>query len=272
MNDIREGPATIMTTSRKQTTKKKVAVKASAKPPKKTAVSTPARAEAKTKREAPEKAATGKQGAATTAAKQAAPAPTAKQAAPKGSGQSSKEAGKPVAQAATKVIAEEKTKATAVKAIPPKKVSRVQPEVDRMEEMREASPPKKAKIDPEFLKTVLEALVQQRQRLLSVMQSTQAQMAAKEVDLPDVSDRASGGFEDELAMGLMAIEAAQIDDIEAAIERINQGTYGLCANCEKPIPKKRLEVLPFARRCLNCEGERERHAMRSTEYEEEDES
>ncbi|MFQ5411482.1 MAG: TraR/DksA family transcriptional regulator, partial [Phycisphaerae bacterium] len=84
--------------------------------------------------------------------------------------------------------------------------------------------------------------------------------ADKVVGLADVSDRASEGFEDELAMGLMRIEAGQIDEIEAAIRRIDDGVYGLCADCGKPIPRKRLEVLPFAQRCLNCKDTRERHA------------
>ena len=123
---------------------------------------------------------------------------------------------------------------------------------------------KKPAVDPELLRTIREALVRQRNQLMSLVQSTQAQMAEKAGDFADVSDRASGGFEDELALGLMKIEAAQIDDIEAAIKRIDDDTYGLCADCGKLIPRKRLEVLPFAQRCLNCEGTRERRARIQT--------
>jgi RNA polymerase-binding protein DksA len=103
-----------------------------------------------------------------------------------------------------------------------------------------------------------EMLAGQRQRLLAVVQSTQSQMAEKPGDLADISDRATEGFEDEIAVGLMAIEAAQLEDINSAIERIDNGTYGLCEDCRRAIPKKRLEVLPFARRCLGCEGQAER--------------
>ncbi len=120
------------------------------------------------------------------------------------------------------------------------------------------SKPKKPAVDADWQANMREAMARQRQLLLSVVQSTQAQMAEKSGDLPDVSDRASEGFEDELAVGLMAIEAAHLDDIDAAIKRIDDGTYGLCTDCKKPIPRKRLEVLPFARRCLNCEGASER--------------
>lgn len=139
----------------------------------------------------------------------------------------------------------------------------------------EPAEPKMPKIavDPELLKAIREALVSQRNQLLSVMHNTQAQLADKETGMADVSDRASGGFEDELAMGLMQIEAAQIEDIEAAIRRIDNGTYGICDDCMKLIPRKRLEVLPFALRCLECEGTKERRArMQSMQEDEPDNS
>ncbi|MBX3394269.1 MAG: TraR/DksA family transcriptional regulator [Phycisphaerae bacterium] len=120
--------------------------------------------------------------------------------------------------------------------------------------------PAKVVVDPELLRTIRELLVSQRNQLLSVVQNTQQQLADKETGLADLSDRASGGFEDELALGLMRIEAAQIEDIESAIERIDTGTYGICVDCQKAIPRKRLEVLPFAQRCLECEGSKERRA------------
>ncbi len=142
--------------------------------------------------------------------------------------------------------------------------------IEPVEETVVPGKPMKAVVDEEWQQTMREAMARQRQQMLSVVQSAQAQMAEKSGDLPDVSDRASEGFEDELSVGLIAIEAAQLDDIEAAIARIDDGSYGLCATCGKPIPRKRLEVLPFARRCLACEGANERR-VRSIEPEEEEE-
>jgi len=102
------------------------------------------------------------------------------------------------------------------------------------------------------------------------MQATQAQMADKQTGLADVVDQATEGFEDELALGLLKIEAAQIEDIVAAIARIDEGSYGLCVDCGKPIPRKRLEVLPFALRCLSCKGTRERKARIKGSYDDDD--
>ena len=140
---------------------------------------------------------------------------------------------------------------------------------EKLEKPKKPKKPKKSSLSPELLKTIRDALVIQRQQLMSVMQSTQAQMAEKNTGLADMIDRASDGFEDELAIGLMRIEAAQIEDIEAAIARIDERTYGICVTCERAIPRKRMEVLPFALRCLNCEGTRERLARIQGKYTEE---
>ncbi|MCB9857438.1 MAG: TraR/DksA family transcriptional regulator [Phycisphaerales bacterium] len=124
--------------------------------------------------------------------------------------------------------------------------------------------PQKPAFDAEFLKQVRDEMVDERRSLLSMMQSTQQQLAGRDTGLADLSDIASGGFEDELAIGLMASEAATLEKIDAAIKRIDDGTYGICLECEKPIPKKRLEFLPFAQRCMECEGNRERRVRMGT--------
>jgi RNA polymerase-binding protein DksA len=142
----------------------------------------------------------------------------------------------------------------------------------RVEEPPTPSKPAKPAVDAEWMSQIRDAMVKQRQELLSVVSSTQAQMAEKVGDLPDVSDRASEGFEDELAVGLIAIEAAKLDDIEAAIQRIDDGSYGLCVDCGRAIPRKRLEVLPFARRCLTCEGQSERRTRAVDETVDDDDS
>ncbi len=43
-----------------------------------------------------------------------------------------------------------------------------------------------------------------------------------------------------------------LSEIEAAIERLDAGTYGMCERCGQPISKARLEALPAARTCIDC--------------------
>ena len=51
---------------------------------------------------------------------------------------------------------------------------------------------------------------------------------------------------------LLAVAGQELRQIDAALQRIDLGTYGLCEVCEEPIAEKRLDVLPFATRCIEC--------------------
>jgi DnaK suppressor protein len=42
--------------------------------------------------------------------------------------------------------------------------------------------------------------------------------------------------------------------VEAALRRIDEGNYGLCQSCGNPIPRERLEALPFADKCVDCKS------------------
>ena len=42
-------------------------------------------------------------------------------------------------------------------------------------------------------------------------------------------------------------------EIDAALKRIEEGTYGICTNCGKEIPVDRLEALPWATLCIDCQ-------------------
>jgi DnaK suppressor protein len=72
--------------------------------------------------------------------------------------------------------------------------------------------------------------------------------------------------ENDLSFALIQMKAETADKIAAALRRFDEGTFGLCLDCEVPIPKSRLRALPFAVRCRDCEQAREdgeQHARRS---------
>lgn len=48
-----------------------------------------------------------------------------------------------------------------------------------------------------------------------------------------------------------------LDQINAAIKRLDAGTYGICENCGKPIHNARLEALPYATLCIGCQMKQE---------------
>lgn len=69
---------------------------------------------------------------------------------------------------------------------------------------------------------------------------------------PDAEDRATERSDDEVLEGLGSSGLAELRQINAALERIEKGDYGVCVNCGEPIPEKRLEIIPHAARCARC--------------------
>lgn len=47
-----------------------------------------------------------------------------------------------------------------------------------------------------------------------------------------------------------------LDDVETALAKLDEGTYGTCEGCGKPIPAARLEAMPAARLCIDCASKR----------------
>ncbi len=65
-----------------------------------------------------------------------------------------------------------------------------------------------------------------------------------------MADIGSDNFEQEFALGLMDSERKMVHEIDDALQRIEDGTYGICEATGKPIPKARLEAQPWARYCV----------------------
>ena len=68
----------------------------------------------------------------------------------------------------------------------------------------------------------------------------------------DWEDRSSERQGDEVLEALGHVELAELKRIDAALERIEDGTYGTCLKCDEPISDARLEAVPDAALCKNC--------------------
>ncbi len=53
-------------------------------------------------------------------------------------------------------------------------------------------------------------------------------------------------------------EERLIAEIDAALQRIEDGTFGICSNCAKPIGEERLEAVPYTTQCIDCKRKEER--------------
>jgi RNA polymerase-binding protein DksA len=85
------------------------------------------------------------------------------------------------------------------------------------------------------------------------LQGTGGEASGGLSDLPlHPADLGSDAYEEELTLGLLENEEQLIEEIGAALSRIEQGEYGRCEDCRRPIPERRLRALPYARHCVAC--------------------
>jgi RNA polymerase-binding protein DksA len=106
---------------------------------------------------------------------------------------------------------------------------------------------------------VMAALQQRRARLVGEVVDTEAELHSiqgeREIELEELAQ------EDRAARTLAQLDDRakhEIAEIDAAIQRLAEGTYGLCEGCGEPIARERLRVVPAARFCVDCAREQER--------------
>ena len=73
-----------------------------------------------------------------------------------------------------------------------------------------------------------------------------------------MADQGTDNFDRELALNLASSRQESLYDIEDAIRRIDEGTYGACETCGGAIELPRLKALPFAKKCMSCQNAAER--------------
>jgi DnaK suppressor protein len=97
-----------------------------------------------------------------------------------------------------------------------------------------------------------------RERQASLRDSLRATMARRRAhEAPRTGDeaaRATQTLEDEIQIALVDRQSRQVAQIDAALERLAHGEYGLCHDCSEFIGSPRLRALPFAQRCSPCQA------------------
>ncbi len=81
----------------------------------------------------------------------------------------------------------------------------------------------------------------------------------------DFEEVAVDFLETQQEQSLLVNQQALLTEVQRALGRIEDGTYGYCIVCGQPIPEKRLEALPWAARCLKDEAQLEERNLSVTE-------
>ena len=87
----------------------------------------------------------------------------------------------------------------------------------------------------------------------AALRKTRAESSGDLSSMPiHMADLGTDAFEQEFNLSLMEHDGTALEQIEAALERIEGGVYGVCTECEGRIPKARLTVLPQTPHCVKC--------------------
>jgi DnaK suppressor protein len=107
---------------------------------------------------------------------------------------------------------------------------------------------------------VEEKLRSERENLLRQISELEARQAGEDerAGYDDEGEPETATYERERDLSLLENARDLLDKVERALEKIAEGTYGVCESCGKPIEAARLRALPYATLCISCKRAEER--------------
>lgn len=115
-----------------------------------------------------------------------------------------------------------------------------------------------------FRELILQKMEETREDLTTKKRSIQHLQNPTE-DSPfssHMADTASRNEILEINGNLLSHDSQYLTNLQAAWERLERGTFGICRSCKEQIPEKRLEVVPTATTCIKCKNKEEKHKKR----------
>ncbi len=101
-----------------------------------------------------------------------------------------------------------------------------------------------------------ELLLERRARILqsvNAMESEALKEAGQDFSVDHMADHGSDNFEQALTLSLVEEETKELAEIDAALERVRNGAYGICEGTGEPIGRERLEAIPYTRYSIECQ-------------------
>ena len=112
------------------------------------------------------------------------------------------------------------------------------------------------------VEVIRERLLSQRQELLDLYKhDLRVGQESGDEASEDIVDRANNAYQREFMFNLSGGERIMLRQVEDALDRLDQGEYGVCGHCREPIVAKRLKAIPWARYCVDCQEKDERGSL-----------
>ena len=116
-------------------------------------------------------------------------------------------------------------------------------------------------MDQKALNKFKKLLLEEKQNILNASRKDMDDLKLSTDDMADETDHAVSELSQNLAFSLRDRERMLLAMIDAALERIDSGTFGACESCDDPIETKRLEARPMTTLCFSCK-EAEEHRQK----------
>jgi DnaK suppressor protein len=108
------------------------------------------------------------------------------------------------------------------------------------------------------LKLFREKLLTRKQEILEAYNKNKTYgKEADEDGAQDIADKATNSYTKEFLFSLSNSEREMLQDVDEALLRIDARSYGVCVVCEAEMEKRRLEAVPWAKRCIGCQEKQE---------------
>lgn len=109
------------------------------------------------------------------------------------------------------------------------------------------------KLDKKMIVKFRKILLKQREEIVSgVKQMVESSKEMGQDGIQDIGDEAANIYNKQVLLSLNENERLRLLEVDDALDRIENGTYGVCEECGGPISLKRLEVRPVAKYCVPC--------------------
>lgn len=106
-----------------------------------------------------------------------------------------------------------------------------------------------------------ELLFAQRRSIMQRLRHSSVHLESGRQAGDEGAEIGSDDFIRETGIQIMSDDARKLGSISQALRNLDDGTYGICQDCSKPIGEARLKAKPYARLCIDCKSEREKNGV-----------
>jgi DnaK suppressor protein len=111
----------------------------------------------------------------------------------------------------------------------------------------------KKELDKKTITKFRKILLKEREQIVGeVKQIVESSKEMGQDGIQDIGDEAANIYNKQVLLSLNENERMRLQEVDEALDRIENGTYGICEECGGPISLKRLEVRPVAKYCVPC--------------------